>query len=338
MKRIFCISFIVFVAGLTGFSQANELSTAELKSSYFAKRSQCLDAGSKAFSATEQAELNAILETIRLKEPESFEYYLVSYVNGNYNLDLKDHLFKAYTLNSTDETVLREMLGYYIITENLAKQKEFTGKIQKYYTAAELDYYRDAMPATSNSILVTSNQEDMYGFLAVQSADAVGTGVKIICLDFLKNSTYKGAVSTLAGISDVTFLAAETGYMKTLITGASKKVYVSTTVPQGYLSAVADNVLLTGLTYEYGAVDQRASLDRFWTRMKSRDLTKFAESVASEKKLYGNYLPPLLMLYRLRQSEGTEDVTLKTTIQTIAAKIGKKEQVDELLNQYASDE
>jgi len=338
MKRIFCILFIGFWAVFTGFSQATDLSLAELKSSYFTKRNQSLDAGSKSFTETEQAELNAILEKIRVKAPESFEYYLVSYVNGNYNTELQDHLFKAFAMNSTDETVIREMLGYYIITENSAKQKEFTAKIQKHYTAAQLDYYRDAMPATANSILVTSNQEDMYAFLAVQAIDGAGEDVRVICLDFLKNSTYKAFVSGVAGISNVTFTGAETSYLKTLLSGSSKKVHVSTTVPQAFLSALADNVLLTGLTYQYGAIDQRTSLDSFWNKMKTKDLTKFAESVTSEQKLYSNYLPPLLMLYRLKQSEGTEDVTLKTTIQTIADKIGKKEQVNQILNQYASDE
>lgn len=338
MTRIFCILLITLSAALSGIAQAPELSLSELKNSYLSKRNQFMDASTKVFSEAEQAEMDALLEKIRAKDATSFEYYLVSYINGNYNLDLQENLFKAYALNATDEVTQRELLGYYILTENLAKQKEFTQKVYKQYTAAELEYYRDAMPSENGAILVTSNQDDMYAFLAVQLADGTGTGVKVVCLDFLKNSAYKSALSAYAGTGNSSFLGNETAYLKTLITGSSKKVFISTTVPQNYLSAVADNMVLTGLTYQYGSVNQRSSLDNFWTKMKGKDLGKFAEWVASEQKLYSNYLPPLLTLYRLKLSEGAEDITLKSTIQSIADKTGRKAQVDEILYQYASDE
>jgi hypothetical protein len=334
MKRIFCLILFTAATVFAGFSQGTA-SLSDLKKAYIAKRYQYMDAGSKSFTETEQAELNKLVEEIRLAGPSTFEYYLVSYINGNYNTDLQENLFKAYELNPSDEYVLREMLGYYIMTDNLAKQKEFVQKVQKTYTAAELDYYRDAMQADAGSILVTSNQEDMYAFMAVQTLDGLGPAVKVICLDFLKNSSYRSSVAGAAGISNSTFLGAETSWLKSLITGSSKKVYVSTTVPQSYLSAVEDNMLLTGLTWQYGSVNQRNTLDSFWSKLKSKDLEKFAESVATEQKLYSNYLPPLLTLYKLKLNEGTDDPTLKATILTIAEKTGKKDQVNKILTQYA---
>jgi len=337
MKSVFCLVFVFLFAGLQSLAQA-DASLSELKESYFKKRTKFTDASTKKFSAEEQTELNGILDQIKTKGPESFEYYLISYVNGNYNLDLKENLFKAYALNATDAIVIGEMLGYYIMTSNLAKQKEFVQKVQKNYTAAELAYYQDAMPTGSNAILIVANQEDMYAFLGLKLLSSFGSDVNLVNLDFLKNSSYRSSVSTMAGISDATFLGAESNYVKSLISASTKKVFVSTTVPQNYLSGVEDKMYLTGLTYQYGVNDQRTLLDNFWTMMKTKDLSKFVLSNSTEQKLYGNYLPPLLTLYKLKLSEGAEDVVLKTTIRTLAEKIGKKEMVDDILYQYTNDE
>ena len=60
-----------------------------------------------------------------------------------------------------------------ILSNVLFDFREFLTKVQKYYTTAELAYYQDAIP-TVKSILVTSNQEDMYGFLIAQTAFGKG--------------------------------------------------------------------------------------------------------------------------------------------------------------------
>jgi len=337
MKRLFCFLFILLSVSPEIVAQTADATLPELKEAYLKKRNKFMDSSTKKFSEAEQTELNTMLDQIKAKGPVSFEYYLISYVNSNYNLDLKENLFNAYTLNSSDKTVVSEMLGYYIMTDNLAKQKEFVQKTQKNYTAAELAYYQDAMPS-GNIFLITANQEDMYAFLGLKMLSGIGTEVSLVNLDFLKNSIYKKSISTSAGITDVIFLGSESTYLKSLISGSTKKVFVSTTVSQSYLSSVEEKMFLTGLAYQYGADNQRTLLDNFWTMMKTKDLSKFVLSKSSEKNLYGNYLPPLLTLYKLKLSEGTEDVVLANTIRILAEKIGKKEVVDDILYQYSTDE
>jgi hypothetical protein len=63
--------------------------------------------------------------------------------------------------------------------------------------------------------------------------------------------------------------------------------------------------------------------------MRSKDLTQITLSKSSESKLYGNYLPPLLTLYMLQPG----DALLKTTIRSIAEKVGKTAEVDEILKE-----
>ncbi len=327
MRSLIC--FLLFIAApLIGFSQSEDLSLAELKTQYLKKRSSFASSSTKVITTEQQTELNTLVAQLKSKDAESFEYNLILWINGNYNTALQENLFKAYALNAADETVVREMLGFYLITSNLAKQKDFLTKVQKHYTAAELAYYQDAMP-TTKSILVSSNQEDMYGFLIAQTAFGKGTDVQVINLDFMKNESYREMVSNNSGITDVTFLGNEKNYLKTMLGGSAKKIFISATVPQEYLSSVSDKIYLTGLSYQYGNIDQFAALNDFWKKMKSKDLTQITLSKSAESKLYGNYLPPLLTLYMMQPG----DALLKTTIRSIAEKVGKTAEVDDILKE-----
>lgn len=332
MRSLFCFLLLIALP-LVGVSQTEELSLAELKTQYLKTRSSFSSSSTKKFTEEQQTELNALVDRLKTKDAESFEYNLIVYINGNYNTELKENLFKAYALNGADETVIREMFGFYILTYNTAKQKEFLAKVQKTYTAAEITYYQDALPNTK-SLLLTSNQEDMYGFLVAQVVGGTGTDVQVINLDFMKNKEYREMVSDNGDIDDLTFLGNEKQYLKNLITQSPKKIFISATVPQEYLSLVSDKIYLTGLSYEYGNIDQMSALTDFWTKMKSKDLSKIALSTSAETKLYANYLPPLLTLYLMQPG----DVLLKSTITSIADKVGKRDEVDEILKDIDSDE
>ena len=222
MIKFFVFSITLLLA-LGQFGQAQS-TLPELKDEYLSKRNKFIDASTKKFSDTEQTELNSILEQIKTKDENSFEYHLIHYINGNYNTSLKESLFKAYQLNSGDENVLREMLAYYVITDNSVKQIEFVKKLQKFYTSTELAYYQDAMPKSANSVLLTSSQEDLFGFLFVQLVYEVGTGVQLLNLDLLKNDDYRANQTGAVGISNINFLGVETGFVKTLITEKSLRI------------------------------------------------------------------------------------------------------------------
>lgn len=331
MKRIVCF-WVLLVSGFSLVAQSTTAPLEELKTDYFKKRNSALSSSGKSIPAEKQNELNQIVKQMEALDPESYEYNLVHYVNGNYNLDLKESLFKAYALNGSAEEVVREMFGFYILTSNMAKQKEFLPRVQKFYTAAELAYYADAMP-TGKAILFTSNQEDTYGFLIAQTVHGTGSDVQVMNLDFMKNDMYREMVSNNTGISDITFLGNEKAYLKTVLTTSQHTVYVSSTVPQEYFSQVTDQIFLTGLYYQYGAIDQLAALTNFWGKVKTKDLSQITLTKSAENKLYGNYLPPLLTLLMLQPG----DQVLKSTIQAIAAKVGKTTEVDEILKDLETD-
>ena len=318
--------------GLFAYTQEAEASLSELMDTYFDKRKSALSSSTKKITAEKQIELNALVDQMKAIDESSFEYNLVVYINGNYNSGLQDALFKAYALNSSHELVLKEMLALYIITSNTAKQKEFLGKVQKFYTTTELNYYADALP-DSKSVLVASNQEDMYGFLLAQTVLGAGENVTVVNLDFMKDNDYRKMVSTQTGMTDQAFLGTEKAYLKTMLTSSSQKVVISATVPQDYFSLVADQFFVTGLVYQYGNVDQQTALGNFWAMIKTRDLAKVTLSSKAEKELYANYLPPLITLLLLQP----DDQLLKSSIRSMATKIGNLDEVDQILKELGVD-
>jgi hypothetical protein len=331
MKTLVCLLALLGTS-LFALAQTDQPNLSELKEEYFDEREDALSTLTKKISAEKQQILDALLAKMKALDAESFEYNFALYVNGNYNTELDEALFRAYALESNDEDVLKEMLGFYIITTNTAKQKEFLTKVQKFYTPAELAYYTDALPS-SKSILFASNQEDMYGFLLAQQVNGAGTDVQVVNLDFMKNDAYRETISTITGIPDVPFTGNEKVYLRSMLQTTSKKVYISSTVPQEYLSLLSDNVYITGLSYQYGNVDQATALNSFWSKVKTKDLSQISLSSYAEKFLYANYLPPLITLYMMQQS----DLVLKSTIQSIALKIGKADEVNEILKSIETD-
>lgn len=314
------------------YSQAQPESLSSLKDEYFKKRSSFTSSSTKKFSTEEQTELNTYVAKAKELDENSFEYHLMLYVNGNYNTDLKESLFKAYSLNSADKIVIREMLAFYIITANTSKQNEFLSKVSKQYSDSEIKYYTDALDESAGVIL-TSGQEDFFGFLSAQLISGIGSSKQIFCLDLMKNDSYRQLVSNNCGINDMTFLGNEKNYLKVLLSTSSKKIAVSMTVPQEYLSNISSGVYITGLNYRYGNFDQTSLLKIFWEKIKTKDLTTISLKTSAEKKLYANYLVPLLAYYMIEPQE----VLLKTTIIAIADKVGKKTEVNEILNEIDAD-
>lgn len=326
--RILISLLLLLIMPLGLFAQLENLTLAELKTEYFKKRSSFASGSSKKMTDEQQKELDQIVDHLEKKDVLSFEYNLVVWVNGNYSLDLKENLQTAYALNSSDELVIREMLAYSILVSDLVKQKELLLKVQKFYTPAELAYYQDALPE-KKSLVITSNQEDMYGFLIALSLTTKTTGIQIVSLDLMKNESYRKMVVNNSGMDDLLFLGNEKNFIKNMITKGNSKIYISATVPPDYFVSVGDNLFLTGLFYEYGAVDQYALLNAFWNRIQSKDLSQIVLSKSAEKKLYANYLAPLITLYMIEK----DDPGLKKMIQSIAAKVGKSTEVENVLKE-----
>ena len=333
MLRTFTtILFLLF--GWISLAQPDQSELPQLKDEYLRKRKEMLNSSNKELTSSEQRELDNIVVKMEELDKESFEYNFLTYINSNYSSDKNGNLLKAYELRPTDTDVLNEMMAMYIIAGNRAKQIEFAKKIQQNYSDNQLDYYRDVLPKSNSGYLLVSNKADAYPLYLLQLLHSEGSGVNIITLDFLKNEEYKIGVQRDLRMGMTQFVGNEQAFMRKMLTASGKEIYVSTTVKQTYLRSISDGMYLTGLCYEWNTANQKEKLESFWNTIKKRDLSQMTLSGSKEQRLYGNYLPPLLTLYKLRKMSGEDAAVLRASIEVLAAKIKQSKKVNAILKEY----
>lgn len=336
MKTAF-VTILILFCGTLGFGQFNNSNTTESpetkKRSYVKQRNGAMQSSTKELEEEEQEELDEIVDELKVMDEDSYEYNLTAYINSNYSNEKKENLLKAYALNPNASEVQMEMFAMYTIEENRKKQIEFAKKIKGQYSENTLNYYRDLLPKSNTGFLVLSNKADAYPVYILQLLYEESSAVQIITMDFLKNTGYKTTVQQRTSIGMTPFLGNEKSFLSKLLTTSNKEVYVSATVNQTYLSRVAEGTYLTGLFYEWQVGDQKASLEKFWMQLKKKNIAELKLS-SSEKRLYGNYLPPLLTLYKLRKQNDESVSTLRSAIKALAVKIDKSDAVKGILKEY----
>ena len=324
---------LVLLLGFDAVGQGASLSPYDLKESYLEKRMRYESSATKKIAAENQQELDRLVRVLEENAPNSYEFHLVKYINGNFDLSLKDHLFKAYELKPDEQQVKREMFGYYALTENNGKQKEFAKLIEASYTQNTLNYYKLLTSNSKIKTLFLSGEADAYPVLVLQSLGKIRKDIELINLDFLLNDKYRMRVQNRIGMSNTPFAGQEHLFIHAANAALSSGVYFSSTISQKYLRKQADQYFLTGLYYQYKCANQLAELEAFW-KNGQQSLNGLSLKSSTEKRLYSNFLPPLLTLYKIKMEQAEKDAPLRKDIQTLAKKVGKESAVEEILKVY----
>jgi hypothetical protein len=334
IKRLKIGMMIGFFFGISpGFSQISNLSPSDLYGSYLEKKASSNQSSTKVISATNQAELDRLERLLEENAASSFEYHLVTYMNGNYDLNLSNHLFEAAKLKPDDARVNRELFGYYAITGNTSKQKEIATTVKGQFSTNTFAYYQQLFSGKSSGFFIFSSDEDAYPALILQSQGKIAAGIKIINMDFLQNDMYRKKIQDQVGGMNMKFLGNEAAFISAIVSSKSSSVYVSTTVSQSYLSKTVGQLYITGLTYESETKNQRQVLESFWKNCQPF-LAGLSLTSSSDKALYSNFLPPLLTLYKLKTINGELDAPLEENILLLAKKVGKESIVTTIIKGY----
>jgi hypothetical protein len=318
---------------MASFAQGPSLSPHELKESYFEKRASFEQRSTKAISSANQLELDRIVTILAENAPNSYEYHLVKYVNGNFDASLAIHLLEAYKLKPNSTEVLREMFGYYAMMNDQTKTKEIASVLKNQYTTAEFAYYESLFSTSTGTFYLFSGESDAYPALVLQSLGKIRSNATIINLDFLQNDAYRKRIQSQVGGLNMKFLGNEAAFVSAMINAKSSTFCVSTTVSQNYLGSLVSSMTITGLVYQKDAQDQKARLQKFWNQVQPT-FESLILSGSSGNALYGNYLPPLLTLYRLKILNSEKDLILRNGIVALAQKIGEVEAVNGILSDY----
>lgn len=318
---------------MASFAQGPSLSPHDLKESYFEKRASFEQRSTKAISSANQVELDRIVTILAENAPNSYEYHLVKYVNGNFDASLAIHLLEAYKLKPNSTEVLREMFGYYAMMNDQTKTKEIASVLKNQYTTAEFAYYESLFSTATGTFYLFSGESDAYPALVLQSLGKIRSNATIINLDFLQNDAYRKRIQSQVGGLNMKFLGNEAAFVSAMINAKSSTFCVSTTVSQNYLGSLVSSMTITGLVYQKDAQDQKARLQKFWNQVQPT-FESLTLSGSSGNALYGNYLPPLLTLYRLKILNSEKDLILRNGIVALAQKIGEVEAVNGILSDY----
>ena len=221
------------------------------------------------------------------------------------------------------------MFGYYIMTNEYGKQKEMASKIAGYYSTLTLDYYEEVLPASG--VLIVSGQKETIPLYILKLKRGKGKGVTVVSMDYLINNDYRAGLSSKLGTGVDKFFGEEAEFIKKAMSG--KNVYLSTTVSQNYLAEMTKNAFITGLVYQANVSDQKGMLEKFWVRCAGTNFSSMSLN-RSEKRLYTNYLPPLMTLYKMKMSEGIKDEVLRKGILAIAEKVEQTKKVNDILTDY----
>ena len=291
-------------------------------------------------SAIQQEQMNQYVSLLAQAAPESFEHHYYSYLAGNYNIELIDHLRKAETLRPENSDVHIQIASYNLITNNLNEARKYLKKLHENGRINEvlLAYGKDLMRSVpENGCLITHGFEDTYAAYYAQVFMNERSDVTIISLDFLQSAAYRKSLTSkgynlpMTSLIDISYLT------EFCALNATKNLSVSLTVPKEYLVPNQQHMFVTGLVMEYhmeGCTGIFERNEQLWNTKLSAKITTIGRDKA--RSLSANYLPMLLLLRKEYQTRGQLDEVQKmdAAIDQIAVQCGKYEQVQSIKANY----
>jgi len=336
IKKI-VLNFLFLFSCVIAYGQGASLSPHDLMENYFEKKNAFRQVGQKEITDQNQKELTRIVTVLEENAPNSYEYHLVKYSNGNYDLKFEKNLFQAYELKPDEKRVQEEMFAYYVLTNNSSKQKELALKLKRKYSQNALSYYTELGRNPSIKNLFLSGSGDAYPFLVLQSVGAISNKINAINLDFITNEMYCKRMAKKIGLEKSTKELNAKNFLNEAIKMNQNGLFISTTINQAYFSKQASNLYLNGLTYSTNNNSQYNDLMQFWKSVQLK-LTQVKLKSQKERNLYRNYLPPLLTLYKFSCLDGQKDEVLKKGILLLAEEVGKKKLITEIIATYERTE
>jgi hypothetical protein len=288
-------------------------------------------------SLAQQQLMDENVKFLAKNSPASFEYHLYSYISGNYDLSLIEHLKTAEKLDPSNMDVQLQMAAYYIIKDDTKNAEIYLQKLidRNRFSNELLNYAEDLLLSVKvNGTLITHGFDDTFPLVYLQLKKGVRADVAIISLDLLQSQSYRSRLMA-AGykISNETFVDVKY-FQNFLELNAGKNLAVSMTVPKEYVKDVQARLFPSGLVFDYSLEKEYSNFYRnelLWNKELQRKSLK-EPTLQQTKNLNANYLP---MLFQLRgvylannQPENLSEID--KWIDSIAVQCNKYEQVQKL--------
>ena len=291
-------------------------------------------------NTAQQQQMNQYVQLLSQAAPESFEFHYYTYIAGNYNMALIDHLFKAEKLRPENSDVHIQLAAFHLISQNFEEAKKYLKKLHANGRINEnmVLYGKDVLRSVpENGCAITHGFEDNFGTVYAQLLMNERTDITIVSLDFLQSESYRSALKnkefTLPNSTTI-----DVAYLTNFCAlNSAKKLGISLTVPKEYLIPIQQNLYVTGLIMEYhpdGCTGNFERNEELWNNTLSVSIVKNSRDKA--RSLSANYLPMLLLLRKEYQGRGQQEEVKKidAALDQIAVQCGKYEQVQSIKASY----
>lgn len=321
--------YILCMISCIGFGQELPDKASDALKEYIQMREGFKSSWTKEFSRTDQFTMDDWCLEMGKKFPETYETSFANYLNGKNYFDSGEDLFNAYSLSPDKPAVQKELFAFYIMKGEMAKAEKLLPNVSAYYSRNSLNFFKDM--SQKSGFLIVSSLEDAIPLYILQFKGEIDDKVKVLCMDFLIHESYCKRFEGALGTGGISFFGNEKAYLKKAMNVG--KAHLAVTVPINYISGNESNCYLVGLTHQSNPTNQRSVLEKFSKVLASKNLSSLALT-GPEKRLYSNYLPGLLTLYKIKKSGGEEDKSLRTAIEALGAKIDQSNAVSEILKGY----
>lgn len=275
---------------------------------------------------------------LRVKDPNSFDYQYLKYVNSP--ADDKDFtaLKNAYKVASTNKEVQFEMAKYYELVNDKVSKQELCKKLNTSLSSGLKEYaYNTLMSVEKNGILITFGEDDTYPIWVLQELENVRKDVKVLNYDLLVNKEYRKQQEGKLGLKFANKYSNNLDVLKDVsIKNPNKNIYYSLTVSHLILKQLKANLYNTGLALKYSetAYNNTKELKTNWETGFKKVALKSVTKNNVDTKIEMNYVLALVQLskyYKVNNQTKKYD-EVKQLALAIAKRNGKENQVIKLFN------
>jgi hypothetical protein len=270
-------------------------------------------------SKEKQAVIESIIDEMGKAIPDTYEYNIIRWMNGGWNMTLTKYLEKAQQLGPERP----EHLDYSIIFAEMkgdiaARNKWSERKYEAGQFSTGLIYYNYnvLIGLPEKAILVTGGDNDTFPLWYLQSL-GIRTDVTIVHTVLVNIPEYRNPIFRRLGI-EVPASPALPGEGKNsvedligyLSSHSSHPVYLALTANNCTKNTITENLYLTGLAYAHSKspIDNIAYLKRNFELLYALDYIdrQFFPDISEDlvKIVNGNYVVPMLKLYDHYRTSG----------------------------------
>jgi hypothetical protein len=285
-------------------------------------------------TSEQQQIMNKQVKDLEQMAPNSFDYNLMYYSSGNYDVSREPKLKLAEKMQPENPDVIKFCAANAIVKGDTLEAKSYLKKMEEkqLIQPETISYTADVViSSTSNSTIITHGFNDSYGAYFNQFNQNFAPSTTVVSLDFLQSESYRNVLKN-KGYELPKQVIVDVSFLKSFCElNQEKNIALSMTIPREYFEPIKDNIYVSGLIFEYRSTNSKPSfqkLESLWNQnLNKKVITEFISPLSNSYVL--NYLPMLIYLEDYYNSSGNKlkCVEIGTEIDRVRRKAGISNQM-----------